>query len=304
MAFNVRVIFSGLCAYVPNSPLGDSEASPTKMMVVMVDARKSKMSLDEENKLQPHFPIIFLRGHQVPGVQGLPPRTDLGWRIDRKQIKIVIPEEALDANKFSVFQREKDEDGLLTHDKDFSFGADLQTIVPGFSEIDPKVFEDQGSKDLVAARILLDKGALSTFDLGDSNWKFPGTDFTARRLSNRSLLELKDLKALTLVATDLDGGASEEVSLQPSKQETVEIFIGNFCTGCMPMLLHVDEATAIQLQHEIVPDDDFRWFYELSREREGLKGLDLPIPTPDEGGKGNEAAKCMQATFAPVDFGS
>jgi len=302
MAFNVRVIFSGLCAYVPNRELGVLEAPPTKMMVLMVDARESRKALDEKNLLQPHFPIIFLRGHQVAGVKGLPPRTNLGWRIDRKQVEIAIPEKALGANKFSVLQSLRDEDGLPSDDRDFSFGADLRTIVPGFAEIDRDVFEGRRSRGLVAARVLLDKGKFSTFDLGDSNFQFPGTEFIERRLSNRTLLELQDLDELTIIATDLDDRTREEVSLRPSARETVDIFVGNFCAGCMPMLLHVDEETAKQNQHEIVADDDFRWFYELIKDREALKGQDLPIPTPAEDGRGNDAAKCMQVTFAPVDF--
>lgn len=295
MAFAFRAIISGLCAYVPNKELGVLDNPPTKMMVVMVDARRPRKAPDGKSLLAPHFPMIFLRGHQVGGAKGLPPNSDIAWRIDRKQVEIVIPQASLGTNKFSVFQAPRDQEFPFLSDlRDFSWGAEMKEIAPDLAEIDPAVFEDEASKGLVSARILLDKGKLSTFEIGDFNWTFPGTGFRDRQLSNRTVLAFDDLEEVAIAATDLDTGRRKEVSLRPRTRELVEINIGNFCDGCMPRQLHRRE--------ELIADDDFRWFYELSKNRESVKGGELPIPTPGKPGKGNGAAKCMRTTFLPKNF--
>ncbi|HYU34265.1 MAG TPA: hypothetical protein VEW48_19090 [Thermoanaerobaculia bacterium] len=296
MAFNVRVVFSGLCAYVPNRELGVLKDPPTKMMVVMVDARQPKTARDEVNLMRPHFPMVFLKGNQIEGVGALPANTDIAWRIDRKQIEIVIPERSPETNRFEVFQAPRQPNPPFLSDfRDFSWGADMRMINPDLADIDPLVFEDLGSRGIISARVLLDKGKLSTVGIAQFNFEFPGSSFQRRQLSNRTALDFREVDEFALRARDLDGGGPIEVSLRPQDREQVEVNIGNYCDGCMPQRVHFED--------DLVPDDDFRWFYELSQNRNRLtRGVHLPIPTPKPG-KGNGAAKCARSTFNPVDFG-
>jgi len=317
MSFNFRVIFSGLCAFVPDrpiAPVGPLDEKPTSMRVVMVDARTRTKAVDG-GVLEPHFPIAVISTTNLKGRNGILPGTRLEWRLDRKELKFVIQDGT--PKGFDLVQGALrgapapgsiPDPGALPADTplaphDFAWGAHMQEAAPNFARIDPRCFQDAGSMGLVAARVVIDRGELANraFDPEMTPRYFfdktlSGGDLAPRPFANTTSLEIKAVSGVQLVARDLDGLQSpEKLTLAGADNEWVEITVSNMDDGRLPERLPDPDLLPTE-------DADFRWFYSLCANRDQLAGVLngrlLPVPEPVPGG-GPGAVQCMHATFMP-----
>jgi hypothetical protein len=296
MGFKVRCVFSGACVYVPNMPL-DPKKPPTKMAVIMADARKARKGIDGTD-LTPHFPLLIVDSRFVPD-SSLPPGTQVVWPLDRLALRLKVegghPRNlvvSLGATGFSS--------------DDFRWAPGMNEAAPNFTEIDPKCFEDLGSKGLVVTRFILDRGFLASHDFHPKQlptFSFEsnlGSTANPRKMANRSALNMESVKKFSILWRHLDSKARKEreFSLASPKGELVELNIGNFCDGCLPKRASEPSVKGYN-------DIDFRWHYELCRDRDTipqyLQGKLLPIPkTKGSGGPG--AIQCMSGGFASHNF--
>jgi hypothetical protein len=313
MSFHFRVVFTGLCAYVPNRPIdpvGLVKDKPTRVQVIMVDAREPRTAVDS-SKLPPHFPIAYIEAENLAASNGVPSGTRLEWLLDRRELTFELADGK--PTHFDLVQGALVAPTPLIPGKptapvpraatDFGWGAHMEAHAPDFAQIDPLCFQDAGSKGLVATRVVLTQGRLtnfafdpnSTFYFFDASLGGPGNK-EDRPYSNKVALEVRDVTGVKLVARDLDGKRpTERLDLTGPAGDWTTITVANLCDGRTP------ERNPLTTQ-EPKDDDDFRWFYELCENRQNLaaalNGASLPIPriAPGHGGPG--AVQCMRATFA------
>ena len=313
MPFNLRVTFSGLCAFVPNQPIAaaaPANVKPTRMDVVMVDARTWGKAVDTSD-LKPHFPIAVIDAGNLLSSNGVPPGR-LEWRLDRRELSFDVQSSA--ANDFVLAQGAFSNGPLAPGMKavptplrqdDFGWGVHMQVPAPTFAKIDPACWKGPESKGLVAARAVIDRGRLATrgFTSATSAWYFfdptlGGGAWPARPYSNSTTLELQGLTGAALVAKDLDGlQAPLRVGLTGRDGEWVEITVSNMDDGRLPEHL----PNQGQAPPVIPPEDiDFKWFYSLCANRgalqAALKGNMLPAPK-HQGGGGPGVVQCFHAIF-------
>src|SRR5436309_13695514 len=121
MGFDVRVIFSGLCAFVPNQGDATSQGRPTRVQALLVDARKPKPAADG-TVLMPHFPRLFLKAEQLVPALPVPHGTDVVLPLDRKELRFLIPFSAELANPFAPVKGNLDGVGVPVLAEDFRWG--------------------------------------------------------------------------------------------------------------------------------------------------------------------------------------
>ncbi len=314
MSFDFRAQFTGLCAFVPNKPLryqnhGDVNNPPTKMMIMMVDARSKRRAPDGED-MRPHFPVVTFNSKDIAGSDRTIDAVDTIWYLDRQQLEFQLRDG--EGASFSIIQGEKQPNKAnFQKDDDFGWIADMTEITKDHGQIDPKCFKSTESKGLIAARVLLDKGKLSTSQFHHNpEWGFSKVSegentslkgkFAARALGNQATLHLGTVSEVTLVATHIESGERSELRLAPSSGD-VRIKVGNLCRRILPL----PPRTTVAAGSQPNKDDDFRWFYELVDGRCMLpipQGKSLPIPRRRSGGSGNSPVRCMMATFGAYAF--
>jgi hypothetical protein len=316
MSFNFRVIFSGLCAFVPDQPVapeGPVAQQLTGMQVVMVDARKWAQAVDS-GKLKPHFPIAVIDAVNLQGQNGVPPGTRLEWRLDRRELKFVIADGT--PKDFALvrggwtqppFPQGTPQTATPTQADDFGWGAHMTSIAPSFATIDPDCFLDgPSSLGLTVARVVLDRGELANrgFAPATTPWYYfdsalgGGGPQAARPYSNKTTLELQSVHGVELVARDLDGQRPDDkVALTGPDGGWVEITVSNMDDGRLPEVMPDPNP---QLNPADSADTDFRWFYSLCANRSllgsALSNNDLPYPK-HSGGGGPGTVQCMHAMF-------
>ncbi len=330
MSFDFRAIFSGLCAYVPNRPLRgeknrvlEPRGLSTAIQVVMVDARNERRAPDRR-LMRTHVPILFAPSTEhLVGHQHLTPSSGLIWNLDRLQLRFRVKkgdrQDGFLGEPLGVRLSSPSNRGFTALD-DFSWGVSMEEIAPDLGDIDPRCFEAEGSAGLVAARVLLDQGEISTFNLGvDKNWTFVsdkkrplegpttlGGRFNPRFISNKTCVKFESVEEVSIEALSLDlppDMASENktklVFRAPSakgpERTTVDVNVGNICSWNFTRVVNSPKR-----------DADFRWFYELSERRETIvlpKNCSLPIPERVPGGPvGNGTSICVRSTFNAFPF--
>lgn len=302
MSFDVHVVFSGLCAFIPNQGNEDSKGLPTRVQVLLVDARKPRLAVDNV-MLTPHFPRLYFNADLLVPAPQLPTGTELVVPLERKEVRFMIPYTAEGANPFSLVEGELDNDRMPEDLKDFRWGLDMKELWPDFSEVDPAALEDSGSKGLTVARVVVDRGKLSSYQFeGGPYWTFRSSD--KRAFASRAAVDFSELDYFMLVVRDLDCGTVEVFPLTSRNGEPVRIHVANLCNACRPKIIEPGPPAALPKQ-----DDDFRWYYEICANR-GLLATDyapgkqeLPVPvlasdSEESDGRGDVAAKCMRLTFA------
>jgi hypothetical protein len=315
---NVRFIFTGLCAFLPDKELGRKDAEPGKMMVLMIDATHESRITDplDRRPLRRHFPLAFFKASAVYGADCLKGAGDeeLRWFFYRRHCRFV-PEPKVDGkNDFKVVQYFEGNLKSGENYDDFNWGAHIKEIVKDSSSLTlhPAWSAGPASYGLIASRFELTCGRLSTYDLNERvEWEFPSTlgpQFPPRALSNFVALDFVDIKKVSLIATNMDKPGDELVLDFGSEDRDVEVVIGNLCAESLePPRREVYSGPEAQDR-----DEDFRWFYELfdddSKERiiQELQGISLPSPIPvrvDKGG-GYKPVQCFRVSLHAEDLGA
>jgi hypothetical protein len=315
MPFNFRVVFNGLCAFVPNRPIaavGLLPEKPTEMDIVLVDARMRTTAIDG-GALEPHYPVAVIKSANLKDASGVPPGTRLEWRLDRRELTFAVQDGT--PREFVLVQgavRGAPPQGAIANPAvlpadtpkaadDFAWGAHMQLAAPNFARIDPRCFQDAGSLGLISARVLVRRGEMSTRGFDPERTARYSLDATLgggtskpRPFTNKASLEIEGVTAIRLIARDMDDLLPhEEIALTGPENEWVEITIANADDGRLPERLPNPTSSETE-------DKDFRWFYSLCADRDRLGAAlnqgSLPIPIR-QGGAGPGAVVCMNLTF-------
>ncbi|RMH22606.1 MAG: hypothetical protein D6696_02945 [Acidobacteria bacterium] len=79
MAFNARIVFTGLCAFVPNKPF---EEGPDTVHVLLPDLRLPRIVREDYPPLSPHFPVVTFASENLQ--EGSPGQPDRKYLIGKK----------------------------------------------------------------------------------------------------------------------------------------------------------------------------------------------------------------------------
>lgn len=309
MAFDAKIVITGICAFVPDKEISSFNMPvygelPTKMWVILPDGRvrPGKQQALDGRDLETHFPVLSFSVDNLAsrGTVDLP--LDLVTPILFHNVEFILEQDPSVApvpdNRFRIIQ-----DGS---DADFRHGAHIREISRDFVDIDPQAFIDLGDKhDFVGARVLLKQGVVATHDLNKrQKWSFStslGGNAVARLLSNQVSIKFAGLSKLTIRLTPFSSGNPRDIVFSRSVDE-VTASIGNLCQECSFEELNQEKPLARRR------DEDFRWLFELARDRvqvkERLKTLlgtrSLPIPerVGDTSGGGSRLVECMRITYA------
>jgi hypothetical protein len=287
MAFNVRVSFTGICSFIPNTKPGEYRV---KLAVVLPDGRGTvnddgtvkppRSSFN--NYLRRHLAFISCLARDLVAGNGLSEDVTGLWYLDK--YRITFKAQGAD-NPFLL-----DLDGL----------ANLEKIIPGYGP-DGGHVSKKPSK--LAAQVLIEKGKVSWKET-KGNWVFPNTisksDPITGSLSDTVYLDFQDLTSFAIVATPLDGGAPEVWNFTPPNGKSVAITIANLCDTNPLQWPEVADGSITP------PDRDFEWYYELvdetKKEALGAKlfGLPLPIPYPIKGDGNGQGMDCLPSRNAAL----
>jgi hypothetical protein len=290
MPFDVRAVFAGLCAYVPSSLLGDA-GHPRRMTVLMPEARRSDFFLPDETQLAPHAPVLVLKARDIGAMAG---GGEAKVVIDLARQWLTFEVEGPAATRpLEVVQNGPVDDPQDA--RDFSWGLEMSEIAPGYQQVHPRALERAGSRGLVAARVTLDKGSLSTHALNEAGaWRFePNGPPLAEplTLANQSALEIAGVERLTLVLRSLEDDSVTARIPVGGTGGRVDVTIGNLCADD----LH-EAVSGIEIEGDMLEDEDFRWYYQLADpDVTAAELMTLPRPVPDPGG--GLGWRCMRVTF-------
>jgi hypothetical protein len=266
--FDFQASFTGICAVVPdNSDLGKA----TRAVVVMPGAEPAgprKPALDGA-ELCPHYASVW----SYLDSSGKPTSTPVKLlSLAQRRLTFVIEEANPGLNRFQVVSGgAAGVDNLLK----------LEYAAPDYRLLDPACV-DFPPPPFVQAQAAFARGTLRSVRASNA-WRFPRTldgDGARHVCAHDAVLELKQLTRLTLVAESFDGKLRQEIHLSPAVgADFVEVMVSNSC---------IDYGTAQPVANGgyALPDEDFRWYYELLPRASQvaivnlLDGLPLPFPYP------------------------
>lgn len=303
MPFDAKLIITGICAFVPDKEISlfkmpPYRDAPEKMWVLLPEARrrKDKKTALDGRDLTTHYPVLSFKTADLEDGGSVDLPNEITTPILFYNL-VVIPEPETAENKFEVIQDESKED--------FRHGAHIREASLEYVDIDPECFKDQGKQHkLVGSRILLTRGKVKTHELNDKQeWQFSDTlgggGSAPRLLSNQVSVNFTGLTRLTLRLTPFGSENKRDIVFSRS---TGIIRIENICGECMFPDLNQEEPVARR------KDEDFRWLFELCRDRKGIHDrLDhilwtSPLPVPervgDTSGGGSRLVECMRMTYA------
>lgn len=295
MAFKLRIVFTGLCAFVRNT----DETKRARMCIVLPDGRGREVTRFRESAdsqpLRRHFGFLQFKIHQLAALadsqEFLSKDTDAIWYLDHHRVTFLTTPADRRRQPFPFV------------DTGINRIAKLDMIVPKHSEIDPQALEDHPPATILA-QVLLHEGVLSHNPLVHQ-WVFPPT--LAGRvlnpfLSHEVILEVPDLEQVDVIATPFNGGEPARWSFFGRDNEDVTLTLANLCD---------DNPLRWETNGTRVVDDDFRWYYRLlSAEAQQdlsaqLRGLPFPVPypIPEEIEEPNgQAINCIPAQMTSAAF--
>lgn len=295
MPFNLRVVFTGVCALVRN----EDETKRGSMCIVLPDGRsrlpfRRGESIDGQ-PLKRHRGFMQFKINQLAALvpnNPLPSDADGIWYLDRHRVT------------FHTVPADRRRDSLPLVDAGTNRIAKLDWIVPDHSDVDPHILSEY-PPDTVLAQILLHEGILSN-NTATVKWVFPPT-LSGRvlnpALSHEIILNVPDLDRVDVIATPFDKGQPARWTFDRSQDRDVTITFANLCDN-NPLRWETEEV-------ERSVDDDFRWYYRLlsGSAQEGLsqqlRGLPFPVPQPvpralEE--SNGQAINCIPAQVANARF--
>ncbi len=295
MPFDLRVVFTGVCAFVRNA----DNTKKTKACVVLPDGRDTKLFKEEESAdgrpLRRHRGFLQFKASHFTALAGnqdpLFPDADVIWYLDRHRLTfLTMP---ADRKRKPVSFTEVGTNRI----------ANLDMIVPKFSELDPDALGEQPPAT-VLAQVLLYEGSLST-NQDFRRWVFPPT--LAGRvlnpaLSHEVILTIPGLDQVDVIASPFEEGrpATRWSLTGPDKSE-VTITVANLCDD-NPLRWETAER-------DRNPDEDFRWYYRLLAPgaqtdlNNDLRGLPFPVPQPLPETDGNaQGMNCIPLQAKDSEF--
>jgi len=263
--FNLRIVFTGICTFVPNS-----EDGRTKMCVVLPDGRGDKNpsyvgdALDK-SKLKRHVGYVLFNLHDVKAAKWAFEDAAVLWYLSGQRLTL---------------QTEGSENPF--DGSDLRFIAKLEEVVPGYGVIASDYLAENPNAQApgrVLAHFLINAGKLTT---GNSDqcafWVLPNTiskkDVKETPLAHEVKLEFTGLTSASLAATAFDGETTKTWHFEGEEGKWVEIVVANLCDD--------NPLRWKSGQDPISPDQDFKWHYRLLDKghdlSKALNGLELPMP--------------------------
>jgi len=273
MSFNARVVFTGICAFVPNSL--PKEESGVRICVVLPDGRSRKLNAKQGfdgTNLRRHRGFLQFKARQLVAAidpetaKTIPDDANVIWYLDRHRVS------------FAYDQNANEPELPFLNGQVPNSLAKMGEMLPRYATVDADVVgEDRWQKTV--GQIVLQRGVLRVANPG-AQWVFPNvltTEVIEQNLANEIHLEMSYLDGISIVATRY-GQTEPDVRwvLQSVKGEDVEITVANLCDE-NPLRWETEVE-------ELSPEDDFRWYYTLLSENtqqelfQKLKGLRFPIP--------------------------
>ncbi len=278
---NLKITFTGICAFVINSDAGGR----CKAIALLPDGDGNKPTVGpalDGADLRRHRAYIKFQAKNLKSAQGLSENLEILRYLGAERITI----------------RPISDTALTSFVHNLESIADLDKIVPGYSEVDPVLLVSQPPPRRLAAQVLFEHGTLEG-TAPPLEWVFPNTlskqDFYARGLSHETELNIPTLTSADLIIKKFDSSSMETLTFTGGPTDLVEIMIANLC-DTNPLRWET-------VTDPVPPDEDFRWYYQLVKDRSGLtsqlRELDLPIPYP--AGKPNgQGMNCLGARPKPA----
>jgi len=294
MSFNLRIVFTGVCAFVRNA----DESKKAKMCVVLPNGTGRKLLREEESadgkSLRRHRGFLQFKVSQLGALasnqEPLPPDADAIWYLDRHRLTFLT----------SPTDRKREPFPLV--DTGISSIAKLDLIVPKFSELDRAAL-GENPPNTVLAQVLLYEGVLTT-NPQLRQWVFPPT-LSGRvlnpNLSHEVILSIPGLDQVDVIASPFDGRPATRWAIAGPDGSEVTITIANLCDD-NPLRWETDER-------DRNPDEDFRWYYRLLAPAaqqdlsSDMRGLPFPVPQPipDNGGNA-QGMNCIPMQTKASEF--
>ena len=308
--YTFQIVFSGLCALVPDKDL-DAGEKPTRVDVLLVDS-KDKAALKLPTKHEPHFPLLRFKLSDAAGnFNGAAGESYGMWTLENEDL-------SLEVRNVTTKQISTPDELVVDPLKNV---PRIASIMPDHPDLDPLTLST--NPQTAIARFAIEQGRLVEFKLA----QFLGEDVLGafvpppenqnpviQKLAHKVALQL-DLEPdeeVVIHARDfgLASGApdSRQLVLGPVPG-VVTVEITNLCCG---YFLQKDEDFSDLPE----ADDDFDLFYILLKDfgdtlvKEYTR---LPIPVPisykaknqPTGAGGAEPIRCNLALFkAPTSSGA
>lgn len=285
MAFNLKIVVTGICSFVTDKPLRES----SRLSLVLLDAWHTKKnseykSIDGKTDLPRHGAMLQIPSGNIVGLAG---GGRLIWYPKRHQVTFNLTEQTSGQNVYKV------EPAVLSH------VADMTRIVDEeFWKVDADVLGLRPPKEVLANVLFKNRdgqplgGTLSVED-GPFDWIFPATlknsptAFEVNKMAYEICFDFKDLTDMEIKATPFTnaheprhGNPGEKAGASfkiVGSNETVKIIIANACDD-NPLIWQADN-TAAPPENDI----DFKWHYEIiagrkQEIRNRLNNRELPYP--------------------------
>ncbi len=314
MSYTFRVIFEGICAYVPDRPFFVQEAngkwkagSPTSVQVLIPDLTgRIPRPGTQPLAIAPHFLTLRAR------VRDLQPETDRHYRltyrqpgsldemalfrVDGEEMKIELDRSSNgDAFSFANWVPKRPQElpdlrsVLMT--SSLYWLPRLEEIAPHFDQVDADLLAPNPFPQSLAGRVAIEGGTLRVAGFNRERngrprvWRFadpassqdPGV--WNRAIGNRLALEFFDVEGPVRIVLEAPGGAAKQLVLAPPPGTggDVESIVSNV----EPESLFVPEAPLRGF------DPDFDVFYDLglapkvypSKPRPTIRPVPNPPPT-------------------------
>jgi hypothetical protein len=302
MSYTLRVLFSGLCVFVPDRPFDDFEQPPTevKMLLQNLLQPQSLTNAVDGDVLDPHYPMLeFDLSDLHPQSPRKPDlsRQDLGKGAclligeelsldlnlsERKGLRCPGRDRQPDANQETATSR--DEDSLY-------WLARIDKASPD-TFIDPEVLNEKLSLDgepTILARLSLQEGFLRVTQRSDKVCEFHPPDPVnpyRQQIATELALDIQGVEGPVVIVGRRPDGTERRLALTPVKSPgLVEIRVQN---REIDGLLGV--PSDLMLARELA---DYEVFYELITPTTLVAGQPLqrrfpkqPVPPPPPNGGG------------------
>ncbi|HEX5757832.1 MAG TPA: hypothetical protein VF121_01425 [Thermoanaerobaculia bacterium] len=293
MDFIVRIFFVGLIAFVPSQ-------DGREITVLLLDAADG-YTVSDGSSIEPHKALLLARSGGCTGDCGADLETarflfpdlaedaaqgalaqaiDAGaaWRLDGSDLALFgAGRSELAAPPLAILGNQRTAGESLPRSaaerKDFSWVAELEKIEPSAGAVDPDVLRARPEKGLIAARLRLRAGEISSYRLVGLQDEVPPLSFRSLKSAHQSngyRQALTDWVAaeirvqgdvLELSESRWDGGAGRAAALRPAGN-TLELALLNVPQG------HAAHAAEAQSSTSAPgPGKHFEMYYEIANMR-------------------------------------
>ena len=296
MAFNLEILFTGICSFVPDNP---DLAKVTKLCVVLPNGTKAHSTLlralDGRRLRRHHGMLRFPLGSYAPGDHALPAEAEGFWLLDRRRLRLELGDDRYKTEPLR-FHRLSDAamaqaiqdmaDGkMLTPDQQrgYQWLLQLSRIAPGPCDVDPLVVSEAPPMSVLCQFVLGGGGEVSTGKLPTRTlWTFSPNlseePMPETHLAHGMLVSYQNVTTVRVVAESLDDPKDvKAIQLAGEDGATIRVLVSNMC-----------DENPLEWDYPAPPvrDEDTRWLYELlspdSKKtiRSVLPATGLPLPQP------------------------